>query len=397
MHLSQEQKGSLFLLLILAIIATVGTILFFSLREDPVGDVLRKDQVIETLLVMEDNNQVLSTNVLLYYPVSHLGAVINIPGNTGAIFSSIGRVDRIDQVYLDKGIQTYKTEIEKLIGTQIPFYIVINLQHFQSLTDRLGGMKVLVPSPVDAVSSAGDRWLLPSGAVLLDGDKIAQYLEYSIEDETDSSMEERRQNIILAFLSAITKNASVMFDKKNFKYYAGYFKSNVDSKDLCSLLREIAQIDSERIVPQTVTGTRRMVDGKELLFPFYDGQLIKDVMLQTVNSLVSKSGTLSGRVYVIEIQNGTSTQGLARNTGALLKSAGYDVLRTTNAVSNKIEKTEIVDHIGNKDVVKSLADFIHCENITEEDIQAGNSIDDRNQNVDFTIILGNDFDGRYVH
>ena len=52
--------------------------------------------------------------------------MINILGNTGAIFQSIGRVDRIDAVYTEKGIETYKSEIEKLIGQEIPFYIDIN-------------------------------------------------------------------------------------------------------------------------------------------------------------------------------------------------------------------------------------------------------------------------------
>ena len=141
-----------------------------------------------------------------------------------------------------------------------------------------------------------------------------------------------------------------------------------------------------------------MVDGKELLFPFYDGQLIKDVVLQTVNALVSENGALSNRVYVLEIKNGTTTQGLAHNTSALLRSAGYDVLRTMNADSNTVEKTEIISHIGNVEAATSLGNFIRCKNITVEELRTdddiiGNGMD----NVDFTIILGSDFDGRYVH
>lgn len=397
MHLRQEQKGTIFLLLIVVIIAVVSGVLFFSLKEDEVGDILKQEQVIKTLLVLEDEGEVLSTEILFYYPVSNQGTVVNIPGNVGQIFSSIGRVDRIDQIYAEKGIGAYRSEIEKLIGSPIQFYLVLSMKNLQVITDRLGGLRVFVPSPVDAVSQDDQRWLLPSGAIVLDGDKLSVYLRYQIEDEVYSNLMERRQNIDLALLSAMNRNAQIIFTKKNFRYFENFFKTNVDNEGLRRLLSVISKVDVEQIVPQTVTGTRRMVDGKELLFPFYDGQLIKDVVLQIINSLVAENRFLSNRVYVLEIKNGTNTQGLAHNTSALLRSAGYDVLRTMNADSNTVEKTEIIDHIGNAEVARALGNFIRCKNITEEEIASGDDIGNTAENVDFTIILGSDFDGRYVH
>lgn len=144
-----------------------------------------------------------------------------------------------------------------------------------------------------------------------------------------------------------------------------------------------------------------MVDGKELLFPFYDGQLIKDVVNQASNALVNLEDMSVNRIYVLEIQNGTMVQGLARNTAALLKSAGYDVLSTLNAERQDIEKTQIINHIGNADIAKNLGDFIHCTNIVEEEIKPDgedgyDNAYEASSNVDFTIILGKDFDGRYV-
>ena len=69
-----------------------------------------------------------------------------------------------------------------------------------------------------------------------------------------------------------------------------------------------------------------------------------------------------------------------------------------NAESNDVEKTEIISHIGNVEAATALGNFIRCKNITVEEIRSdddiiGNGMD----NVDFTIILGSDFDGRYVH
>lgn len=397
MSTSREQKGAIFLALILGIIIAAGIIIALSLRTDPIAENLKNDQVIKILFVLhDDEGNALTSDVFVYYPVSKKGAMFDILGNTGAIYESLGRVDRIDAIYYEKGVELYKKEIEKLTGMTIPYTIEISSENFGKLTDLLGGLKVFVPSPVDATGSEGERWLLPSGAVTLDGDKIQTYLEYKLEDEEEGEQEDRRQNTMVAFLAAIKENRKVMFNKKNFPVYQNKFKANMDEDGLYRLLNEISDVDSERLSPQTITGSTRIVDGKKLLFPYYDGQLIKDVVKQTMNSLVSENNTMNSRVYVIDIQNGTTVQGLARNTSALLQSVGYDILGTSNADRNDYEETIIINHIGNADVAKALGDFIHCNNIEVEEVKPDEAGLETAADVDFTIILGKDFDGRYV-
>ncbi|MBR4600850.1 MAG: LCP family protein [Treponema sp.] len=391
-----SNKGAFLLILIFLILISVTVGLALSLRVNTIDENLKSDRVIKTLVVMEDKNRVLFTDVFVYYPVSQRGALINILGNTGAIFSSLGRVDSIDSVYLEKGIDAYKSEIEKLVGQSIPFYIVLNLSKFGELTDMLGGMKIFIPSPVDTKNDEGERWLLPSGVVTLDGDKIRTYLNYERNDEPDEDLIERRQNVLLAFFSALVRNEKIIRDKKSFSELGKKMISNLDEKEFHRLMSVISQVDSEHLLPQSITGSKRVVDGKTLLFPYYDGQLIKDVFKQVSNSLISLDNANVNRTYVLEIQNGTMVQGLARNTMALLQSAGYDILSTGNADSNDYEKTVIINHIGNTEIAKSLGDFIHCTNIVEESVSEDAESATAASNVDFTIILGKDFDGRYV-
>ena len=56
--------------------------------------------------------------------------------------------------------------------------------------------------------------------------------------------------------------------------------------------------------------------------------------------LKSEDGTITSRVYVIEIKNGTEIQGLARRTSTLYKDASYDVLAAVNA--EKDAKNEVI-------------------------------------------------------
>jgi anionic cell wall polymer biosynthesis LytR-Cps2A-Psr (LCP) family protein len=392
---SSANKNSVFLVIIFMILAVTAVVMIFALQTDTVGDMLQNDELIKILIVLEKEGTPICTDVLIYYPVSRRGALFDIPGNTGAIFSSIGRTDRIDQVYVEKGIEVYKSEIQKLTGTSIPFTLEISLEDFSVLADLLGGLRVFVPTAVDYFNIEGERFLLPSGAVTLDGDKIVDYLSYVLPEDTNSDIQDRKQNAIVAFFSALNVNKNTIFTKKVFPFFGERLKSNVDEEGLYKLLSEVSAIDAERLMPQTVLGASRIVEGKTLLFPYYDGQLIKDVFKQTTTALVSASGQVASRVYVLEIQNGTTVQGLAKNTAAILQGAGYDVLSTINAESNDIESTMIIDHIGNEAEAKVLADFILCENVVTEEIKADDELE-ADSLVDFTIILGKDFDGRYV-
>ena len=347
-RLRDEQKGAILLGIIVLIIVVVSVVMALSLKKDNVAEMLSDDQVVRVLNVLEDDDgSVIFTNVLIYYPVSGKAAAVNIPGNTAAIFQSLERVDRIDQVFKEKGYETYKSEIEKLLACKIPFYMSIKFSDFIKVSDILGGMRLFVPAPVDSVSENGERWLLPSGAVTLDGDKVSTYIKYRAEDETDSDVQERYQNIVAAFFSMLHDKRNVLFAKKNnFKKLKKFLNINLNDEDSRRLLLQISNMDSETIARQSVAGRVRIVDGQRLMFPLNNGEFIKEAVKQSTNMLISNSGTYASRVYVLEIKNGTTVQGLAHNTSILFQNASYDVLSAVNADRNDYEKTVIIDQIG---------------------------------------------------
>ena len=87
-------------------------------------------------------------------------------------------------------------------------------------------------------------------------------------------------------------------------------------------------------------------------------------------------------------------QGLAKRTASLYQDASYNVLTTVNADRNDYAETIIIDHIGNESAARNVGDLIHCTNIKQADEESSDSAS--NTQVDFTIILGKDFNGRYV-
>ncbi len=392
-----EQKGVIFIALIILIGIAISIVFAFSLKTNTVEDALKEKGIMRTLIVVEDkDSSMLFSSVLIYNPTSQKAALVNLPGYTGAIYQSLGRVDKLEKVYSDAGITAFRNETEKLLGMTIPYYAILTLDSFIKISDYLGGMRVFISEPVDCVSENGERWLLPSGAINLDGDKITTYLHYRLEEETEADVQERYQNAMAAFITGLHDKKFIIFNKENKKRYLDFIKTNLNEDEETTLFEAIADVDAESIIKQTITGSLRRVDGQQLLMPDNNGEFIKEAVKQTTNLLASTDGTLTSRVYVLEIQNGTTTQGLARNTAILFQNASYDVLSPVNAPRNDYEETVIIDHLGNMDVAKIVGDFIHCTNIREatpEEEAESSSLD---AGVDFTIILGRDFDGRYV-
>lgn len=403
LRLRREQKGMIFLaLIILIVLSLIGTF-YFYMRADSIHDRLKIDPVVKSLVLVEDEGRLLFANLFLCYPESGRGALVAIPENTGGIYASLkddensrGRVDRIDEVYAEKGIAAFRDEVEKLMDQKISFVLKISLSNMERLADLLGGLTVFIPSPIDERGENGETWLLPSGSVRLLGDKTRVYMSYRLPDENDSSVRERRQAMVIALLSALKDNKSIILDKKNFAEFFSCFSTNLSKKYFAEFFDIITAIDYERITLLEVTGLSQNVDGKILLYPFRNGDFIKEVVRRAATSIISSTDMSNDRSYSIEIQNGTLVRGLAHNTQILLQGAGFDVINATNAPRDNYEETEIIDLIGNRDAAKAIGDFIRCTKITEMSVaQDGEEVNV--PNYDFILILGSDFDGRWVH
>lgn len=398
--LRDEQKGLIFILIIVLITAIVTLFFAFSLKTNLVQDEIKKNPMVRTLFVVQDDeDKALFTNLFMFNSESGKGALINIPGYTGRIFNSLGRTDRIDEVYNQLGIEAYTSEIEKLLGINskydddktynVQYCIEIKIENFVKLCDMLGGMRVFIPSPVDCYSEDGERWLLPSGAVNLDGDKVAVYLQYRLPDESEEEVQNRNLDIMTAFLSALHDNGSRV--NQNFKNFASCFNTTLSMKDVKNLLAVLSQIDTESLMMQTVTGSERHVDNQILLIPSNNGDFVKDSIKNTVASLTSNDVTFAGKILRLEIRNGTSRERLAARTMEKYQHASYNVQLIGNAVRRDYDRTVIVDHFGNSGAAKIVGDLIHCSNIKRPE-EMGEEEAFTDETVDFTIILGRDFD-----
>ena len=389
------QKNSFFLVLIVLVLISSFVLLYFKINRDSTDSSTANDEVVKILIIAENDGVPISTNMIAFYSTTKRAIMFDIPNNTGMILDELGRTDGISSLYKEKGVEVFKAKVERLVGIKIPYYIVCSLDDIARVTDMLGGISLFIPTPVD-VTQENKRILLPSGSVLLDGEKSIDYLLYTTENDNEGDAASRKQKAIIAFFRRLTEESSYIFDSKHFPSISLSFKSNMETRELKLMFQSLSSLDLERLSPQRVTGSIRMVDGKELLFPFRAGLQLKEIIRQTLSTLASEDGVSLERVYALEILNGTEVKNLAKTTAEIYSSFGYDVVQIGNAESSDVKKTLLIDRIGNPSIAKIVSQVIQCSNIQTAEIKRNEEYYGTETGVDFTLIIGSDFNGYFV-
>jgi anionic cell wall polymer biosynthesis LytR-Cps2A-Psr (LCP) family protein len=391
--------------LLTAIIALLGAGVFFTvmaLRQDPIEEALSGDRVINTLFVFESEGKPLASYVLMYYPGTGRAAVFDIPGEVGLIIRRINRVDRIDTVYNSQHIAAFASEIEALLEIDINFSLAYDLPSLGKIVDLIEGVDLFIPTAV-SVYDPDNLILFPSGISRLDGDKALSYLTYSLPEEDGDLVNFRRQRFFLGFIKRLGERNEVLKNPAMNQVFQPLMKTGMNQHTRIRLFDELSKIDTDRMNVQSIGGNYREVSGQTLLFPFYDGNLIKDIVRQSLGALIRQTeGSLDERIFTVEILNGTGIAGLAGRTAELLRGFGYDVISIANADRDDYRATEIIDRSGFAEVARIFADIIRCTNIRYDtpvpELSADLTIDIQNLDYrsDFTLIIGRDFNGRYV-
>ena len=376
-------KSNIILFIILLIILATVVFISLSVREDNVQKKLTEGKSIAFIFNLTDRKNILFSEVFIYHPQTHRTAVIDIPTNYGSLIQSLSRVDRLDVLYKKGKPEQYIKKIEVESGLSIPFYLDFELEEFKSCVDLLGGLDFVIGTPVMRHDTLSDTVLLPGGRHRLDGDKVMEYILNEELNSSDSELASSRQKLIQTFVSALGAQKDLLLKKEVFPILYKNMDTDMSQLDLKSFLTEMAKADCPRMIFHRVLGDRKIVDDKVMLFPHYNGNLLREGLKQIVEAL-GNTNVLEGSNINIEILNGTSVGGLANRTSTTYRSFGYNVTTVGNAESGDVETTLIIGHRNDMAIIDRVAKVIKCRNISTENGTEGT----------ITIILGKDFDGR---
>ena len=376
-------KSNIILFIILLVILATVVFISVSVREDNVHKKLSEGKGVAFIFNMTDKKNILFSEVFIYHPETHRTAVIDIPINYGSLIKSLSRVDRLDVLYKKGKPDQYIKKIEVETGLSIPFYFDFDLDEFKNCVDLLGGLDFVIGTPVLRHETLADTVLLPGGRHRLDGDKVLEYIRNEELNSADSELSTSRQRLIQTFVNSLGANKDLLLKKEVFPVLYKNMDTDLSQLALRSFLEAMSKADCQRMIFHRVLGDRKMVDDKVMLFPHYNGNLLREGLKQIVEAL-GNTNVFEGSNIKIEILNGTSMGGLANRTSTTYRNFGYNVTKVDNAESDNVELTQIIGHKNDMAIIERVAGVINCRNILTEDGIEGT----------ITIILGKDFDGR---
>jgi anionic cell wall polymer biosynthesis LytR-Cps2A-Psr (LCP) family protein len=384
----RTDRGAVLLALIAVVVLATAAYAWVALRVDRITESLRRRQPLNLLFVLSEGDSMLAAEAFLYNPETRKATLYHVPPNLGGVIPSLNRVDGIDALYRRSAPEALIARVGEVLGTTMHGWVDIDAVDLGRMADLLGGLALFIPTPVDATWN-GRRVLLPSGSVRLDGDKTRDYLAWEDPLETDAERAGRRQKLVQALLAALGENRVLLAERAPARFFAGLVHTNLPRRALAALVAELGRFDAGRMGMQRVLGNVRSVDGRDLLFPHQEGELVKEAVQKSLaaNASSQQAGVEDTSVTV-EVLNGTATPGLAARAREVFLSYDLDVPQPRNADNDGYEYTLVIDRAGALETARRVAEIINCTRVQS---RPGEGTD---RGVDVTVILGRDFDGR---
>jgi len=390
-------RVAVFVFLIVAVLAAAGVFIYLQVRTDQVAATIEENRPLKFLLVLGDEDKIEFSEVVLYQHGTGKSALIDVPVQVGMLLEDRNKIGAVQHVFQADNPELYISHVEDLIGTEIDYYLYIERQQMVHVIDLLEGLDLFIPNPVEYRGENGIV-LLPSGSVTLDGEKAVLYATYQEPNERGTEQIGRRQKFVQSVFKEMGEKSEYLSNDKVQDTLLKNIQTDLSKRAASTLMQSFNQLDYDQVVFQRVLGNERQVDGETLLFPYYDGKLIKETVQQTLVSLRNKEVVSAEELNVtLELLNGTSRNGLAGRTSQVFRSYGYDVARVGNAEEQEYEKTIVIDWSGDISAAQQIAGIIQCKNV-ESRVKDANKAPTTAPGVDVidvTIILGKDFDGRY--
>ncbi len=105
----------------------------------------------------------------------------------------------------------------------------------------------------------------------------------------------------------------------------------------------------------------------------------------SANRVYNPNGLL-GDIIQVEVRNGCGVTGLASRMSGHLRSFGFDVVEFGDHTSFDVEKTRVIDRIGNMDAAKQVALALGMPNMNiEQEVRA-------DYFLDVSVIIGRDYE-----
>ena len=182
-------------------------------------------------------------------PEARKVAVISIPRDSRVDIP--GPVDKINNANAVGGPEAACRAVEKLMGTNVDYYVLTNFRGFAKMVDILGGVTIDVEKRM--YYPAEDINLYP-GVQHLNGRKALAYVRFRGDALGDIGRTERQQKFIQAFAEELLKSKTILKIPSLLPELKANVKTNMGTRTMLDLAALAVKFSPEDLVAQTLPG-----------------------------------------------------------------------------------------------------------------------------------------------
>lgn len=348
-------------------------------------DVGSKDANDTSTIVNGSNQKKANSLVVFHYePKTNKLSIVFVPNNS--FIKVDGEAQKLNYASAVDGPKYIVSSVEGLMNIKVNYYVQVDYSTFRNVIDSLGSVKMSIDKKMNYDDVAQDLHIhFDAGStVKLDGAQAEEYYRWiKNNDETSNVSDTVRIKNDQAFMTAA-------MDKFNsfstlFKYpsiisvLSNDIESNMTIYDILKYARTFSHLKQPNIAMYTAKGLDVTIEDNN----YY---LLDKAANDKLLGVTSKTSTINKGNLKIEVLNGTTTSGLAKQYKTALNNKGFTNVTTGNSPQKPIANTKMTFYGVDQNSVAEVKDDIgDAVNASSYEL-----ITDKSKKYDIVIVLGND-------
>lgn len=208
--------------------------------------------------------------------------VVNLDGKTGKVniisiprdtYTKINgyKKTKINHSFKYGGSELTLDTVNKLLGTDIKYYVTVDYRFVEDVVDKIGGVEVDVPIDMKYEDPTADPPLtidIKAGRQNLKGYDAIGFLRFRKGyKDADLGRVKAQQQFMSAILSKMKDPKTLVRSPLLLSSYVSYTENNIPVKKLIKMAAKMRNITSEDIVTNTLPGTPKYMKGVSYFVP----------------------------------------------------------------------------------------------------------------------------------
>ncbi|MBN1897137.1 MAG: LCP family protein [Spirochaetes bacterium] len=312
----------------------------------------------------EKNKKADTIIIGIYNPPTKRMGIIFIPRDLRLkVPTNLGIKQEKASVILTRyGLKKMVKVIEDFLHMDIPYHATMDIEGLIKIIDLLGSVEIFVDKPMKYIDQAAGLYIdIPRGIMKVDGLQVMKFIRFRDDERGDIGRIDRQFELMINVIQKGILGKNILTDIKFIKLILRYIDTNINFRDLISLLRDTSEADFKNIEMIRIPGKFIKVYGVDYIEP--DEQKTKKIVIDFFKTLNKLKGQCIPSEIKVQVLNGSGKSGVARSARDKLVRNGFNVVEFGNADSQNYQNTIILDRSGNIQKSQAVSRILQCDKI----------------------------------